>query len=191
MCVVAAGSFLFETRLGCLDERVPERTRRFTAALQDMLTSSLYVIVGERLHQKLNTPFWRRHADSWNRLFAIGQPQSLDISDTQADPAPANHAGEGIRLLFSLPNAMQPTISSPSPLYPHSVSPPSALPFLRPTRVRSSSAYPLPSLPCPYDPRNHGWKDAISFPAGAGLSGARTPNVFSACETANKSYFAN
>jgi len=72
VCVVAAGSFLFETRLGCLDEQVPERTRRFTSALQDMLTSSLYLIVGEQLHQKLNTPFWRRHADAWDRLFAIG-----------------------------------------------------------------------------------------------------------------------
>jgi len=73
LCDTAAGTFLFETRLGCLDSEVPERTRRFTAALQDMLSSSLYVIVGERLHQQLNTPFWRRHTDAWDRLFAIGQ----------------------------------------------------------------------------------------------------------------------
>jgi len=73
VCVAAAGSFLFETRLGCLQLQVPERTLKFITALQDMLTSSLYLIVGEQLHQKLNTSFWRRHADSWNRLFAIGQ----------------------------------------------------------------------------------------------------------------------
>ena len=73
MCGLAAGTFLFETRLGCLEPQVPERTRKFNGALQDMLTSSLYLIVGEELHQKLNTSFWRRHADSWDRLFAIGE----------------------------------------------------------------------------------------------------------------------
>jgi len=71
--VVAAGTFLFETRLGCLELQVPERTRKFHTALEDMLTSSLYLIVGEQLHQKLNTPFWQRHTDAWDRLFAIGQ----------------------------------------------------------------------------------------------------------------------
>jgi len=73
LCAVAAGTFLFETRLGCLQMQVPERTLKFISATQDMMTSSLYLIVGEQLHQKLNTPFWRRLADSWNRLFAIGQ----------------------------------------------------------------------------------------------------------------------
>jgi len=76
-CVIAAGTFLFETRLGCLQLQVPERTRKFIGALEDMLKSSLYLIVGEELHQKLNTSFWRRHADSWDRLFAIGQSHLL------------------------------------------------------------------------------------------------------------------
>jgi len=82
VCLVAAGSFLFETRLGCLQLQVPERTRNFIGALQDMLTSSLYLIVGEQLHQKLNTPFWRRHADSWDRLFAIGQFAAFKLPST-------------------------------------------------------------------------------------------------------------
>jgi len=69
----AAGTFLFETRFGCLEPVVPERTRKFIAALQEMLESSLYLIVGERFHQRLNTPFWRRHAAAWGQLFDIAK----------------------------------------------------------------------------------------------------------------------
>ena len=72
LLVTAAGTFLFETRLGCLQPVVPERTRQFVFALQEMLESSLYLIVGERLHYRLNTPFWRRHAAAWDQLFDIG-----------------------------------------------------------------------------------------------------------------------
>lgn len=69
----AAGTFLFETRLGCLEEPIPVRTQQFIDATQEMLTSSLYLIIGERLHQKLNTRFWRRHRTAWDTMFQIGK----------------------------------------------------------------------------------------------------------------------
>ena len=104
VCLVAAGSFLFETRLGCLQLQVPERTRNFIGALQDMLTSSLYLIVGEQLHQKLNTPFWRRHADSWDRLFAIAKELVDERRAALGDGRHSDAQSDGVYLTYLLSN---------------------------------------------------------------------------------------
>ncbi|ESO02810.1 hypothetical protein HELRODRAFT_81128 [Helobdella robusta] len=69
----AAGSFLFETRLGCLAPSIPTRTQKFLDSLQEMMTSSLYLIVGEKIHQRLNTRFWRKHEKSWDNIFSFGK----------------------------------------------------------------------------------------------------------------------
>ena len=70
--IAASGSFLFETRLGCLQPHVPARTCQFIDAMQQMMDSSLYLIVGDRLHRALNTSYWRRHKHAWDQLFSIG-----------------------------------------------------------------------------------------------------------------------
>ena len=81
----------------------------------------------------------------------------------------------GARLSFTLPNFM---------LRPHSPLHPSLLHhYLRPFPFHIPFIYALlPSLlflllPCPYDPRNHAWKNAIRFLAAAGLNGVGPPNV--------------
>lgn len=64
---------MFETRLGCLNDTIPERTQSFITATQDMMVSSLYVLIGERLHQRFQTRFWKRHEQAWDKMFKIGK----------------------------------------------------------------------------------------------------------------------
>jgi len=70
--VAASGSFLFETRLGCLQPVVPRRTCQFVDAMHRMMDSSLPLIVADRLHRALNTSYWRRHEHAWHQLFTVG-----------------------------------------------------------------------------------------------------------------------
>ena len=80
-----------------------------------------------------------------------------------------------------------PTLVPPPPTF---LSQPLALTFSYPAHLRSISAPPCPvvrPLPCPYDPGNSTWKNAVSkqiywcivgFPADAGPGGARPPSTF-------------
>ena len=70
---VAVGAFLFETRLGCLEDQIPARTQQFIDATQEMMSATLYLIVGEKLHKKLNTPFWKKHKVAWDKMFDISE----------------------------------------------------------------------------------------------------------------------
>lgn len=74
MCVcVAAGLCILESRLGCLADDMPEKASQFISAIGDMMSSSLYVIVMDGLHKKLNTRYWQKHVDAWNRILDIGE----------------------------------------------------------------------------------------------------------------------
>ncbi len=69
----AIGAVLFETRMGCLGEQVPEKVQTFINAIAEMMASSLQIMIGEDIHRRLNTRFWRRHQEAWDTLFAISR----------------------------------------------------------------------------------------------------------------------
>lgn len=73
VCIAAAGLCILESRLGCLADDMPEKASQFISAIGDMMSSSLYVIVMDGLHKKLNTRYWQKHVDSWNRILDIGK----------------------------------------------------------------------------------------------------------------------
>ncbi|XP_061779473.1 sterol 26-hydroxylase, mitochondrial [Nerophis lumbriciformis] len=68
----AISSILFETRLGCLQEDIPEDTERFIAAVNDMLTLSETVVVFPRWMRSA-FPFWERFVQAWDDLYNIAQ----------------------------------------------------------------------------------------------------------------------
>lgn len=71
---VGISSILFETRLGCLKEDIPQQTLRFIAAVSNMLTLSDMVILFPRWTRNI-LPFWRRFVQAWDDLYDIGRQQ--------------------------------------------------------------------------------------------------------------------
>ncbi|XP_060888966.1 sterol 26-hydroxylase, mitochondrial [Labrus mixtus] len=63
-------SILFETRLGCLQEEIPENTLRFISAVNDMLTLSETVVLFPRWSRGV-LPFWRRFVQAWDDLYDV------------------------------------------------------------------------------------------------------------------------
>ncbi|XP_070786752.1 sterol 26-hydroxylase, mitochondrial isoform X2 [Enoplosus armatus] len=61
-------SILFETRLGCLQEEIPQDTLRFIAATNDMLTLSETVVLLPRWSRSV-LPFWKRFVQAWDDLY--------------------------------------------------------------------------------------------------------------------------
>lgn len=96
----AVGSFLFETRLGCLKPNIPTRTQVFLDNLIEMMASSLYLIVGEKLHQKLNTSYWQRHSNSWDQVFKIGK----ELIDEKMEALDKKETSTGLYLSYLLNN---------------------------------------------------------------------------------------
>ncbi|XP_074520526.1 sterol 26-hydroxylase, mitochondrial [Halichoeres trimaculatus] len=65
-------SILFETRLGCLQEEIPEDTLRFISAVNDMLELSETVVLFPRWSRGV-LPFWRRFVQAWDDLYDVAQ----------------------------------------------------------------------------------------------------------------------
>ncbi|KAM4711304.1 sterol 26-hydroxylase, mitochondrial isoform 2-T2 [Anableps anableps] len=65
-------AILFETRLGCLQEEIPEDTLRFIAAINNMLTLSDIVILLPRWSRRV-LPFWKRFVQAWDDLYDVAQ----------------------------------------------------------------------------------------------------------------------
>ncbi|XP_035984285.1 sterol 26-hydroxylase, mitochondrial [Fundulus heteroclitus] len=63
---------LFETRLGCLQEEIPEDTLRFITAVNNMLTLSDIVILLPRWSRSV-LPFWKRFVQAWDDLYGVAQ----------------------------------------------------------------------------------------------------------------------
>ncbi|XP_038158195.1 sterol 26-hydroxylase, mitochondrial [Cyprinodon tularosa] len=63
---------LFETRLGCLQEEIPEDTLRFIAAVNNMLTLSDIVILMPCWSRSI-LPFWKRFVQAWDDLYDVAQ----------------------------------------------------------------------------------------------------------------------
>ncbi|XP_067116323.1 sterol 26-hydroxylase, mitochondrial [Osmerus mordax] len=65
-------SILFETRLGCLKEEIPEDTLRFIAAANTMLTLSETVLFFPRWSRRV-LPFWKRFVQAWDDLYDVAR----------------------------------------------------------------------------------------------------------------------
>ncbi|XP_010884836.2 sterol 26-hydroxylase, mitochondrial-like isoform X1 [Esox lucius] len=65
-------SILFETRLGCLQDEIPEDTLKFIAAVGDMLTLSEIVLFLPLWTRKV-LPFWKRFVQAWDDLVGVAQ----------------------------------------------------------------------------------------------------------------------
>ncbi|GAA6224582.1 sterol 26-hydroxylase, mitochondrial-like [Lates japonicus] len=65
-------SILFETRLGCLEDEIPQDTKRFIAAVSNMLTLSDMVVLFPRWSRSI-LPFWKRFVQAWDDLYDVAQ----------------------------------------------------------------------------------------------------------------------
>ncbi|XP_029986526.1 sterol 26-hydroxylase, mitochondrial [Sphaeramia orbicularis] len=65
-------SILFETRLGCLQEDIPQDTLRFISAVNSMLTLSEVVVLLPRWTRRV-LPFWTRFVRAWDDLYDVAQ----------------------------------------------------------------------------------------------------------------------
>lgn len=68
---------LFETRMGCLNEVVPEETEKFIFSVGEMFRLSHIVILFPKSVWPY-LPFWKSFVAAWDHLFKVGEsePQS-------------------------------------------------------------------------------------------------------------------
>ncbi|XP_028990143.1 sterol 26-hydroxylase, mitochondrial [Betta splendens] len=89
-------SILFESRLGCLQEEIPQQTLRFIAAVNDMLTLSDMVILFPRWTRSV-LPFWKRFVQAWDNLYNIAKElidrriSELEAQVQRGEPAEATY----------------------------------------------------------------------------------------------------
>lgn len=81
--LLGISSILFETRLGCLQEEIPEDILRFIAAVSDMLTLSETVVLFP-LWSRGVLPFWKRFVQAWDDICDIGTQQQKQHKETVA-----------------------------------------------------------------------------------------------------------
>ncbi|XP_062862055.1 sterol 26-hydroxylase, mitochondrial-like isoform X2 [Trichomycterus rosablanca] len=61
-------SILFETRIGCLENEIPQETQHFIDSIAKMLTYTMPVTMLPKWTRNY-LPFWRRFVDSWDGIF--------------------------------------------------------------------------------------------------------------------------
>ncbi|CAK6971717.1 sterol 26-hydroxylase%2C mitochondrial [Scomber scombrus] len=65
-------SVLFETRMGCMNEEVPEETQKFIFSVGEMFRlSPIIVLFPKSLWPKL--PFWKQFVAVWDHLFKVAE----------------------------------------------------------------------------------------------------------------------
>lgn len=65
-------SVLFETRMGCMDETIPEETQKFITSVGEMFRLSQVVIIFPRFVWPY-LPFWKRFVATWDHLFKVSE----------------------------------------------------------------------------------------------------------------------
>ncbi|KAJ1184111.1 hypothetical protein NDU88_000921 [Pleurodeles waltl] len=65
-------AILFETRLGCLEEKIPPETQHFIDSIAQMFKNNIYVMMLPTWTQGI-LPFWTRYLDGWDTIFAFGK----------------------------------------------------------------------------------------------------------------------
>uniref|UniRef100_A0A6Q2YCV0 Cytochrome P450 family 27 subfamily A member 3 n=1 Tax=Esox lucius TaxID=8010 RepID=A0A6Q2YCV0_ESOLU len=67
-------SVLFETRMGCLNEEVPEETQKFITSVGEMFRLSPIVILFPKYTWPY-LPFWKHFVAVWDHLFLVAEQQ--------------------------------------------------------------------------------------------------------------------
>lgn len=65
-------SILFEKRLGCLQENIPEETKQFIKAVGDMLTLSETVIFFPKWTRSI-LPYWKNFVKAWDTIYEVSE----------------------------------------------------------------------------------------------------------------------
>ncbi|XP_078535356.1 sterol 26-hydroxylase, mitochondrial-like [Lissotriton helveticus] len=65
-------AILFETRLGCLEERIPPETQKFIDSIGYMFKNSVFATVLPTWTRGV-LPFWNRYLEGWDTIFNIGK----------------------------------------------------------------------------------------------------------------------
>lgn len=76
-------SILFETRIGCLKQQIPEGTQEFINSIVQMFSNSPYVIVMPKWSRPL-LPYWRRYNAGWEGIFTFAQ-KLIDLKMEQIE----------------------------------------------------------------------------------------------------------
>jgi len=65
----SVGTVLFETRLGCLEDPVPEDVQRFVDAIAEVFLSVTPASIFYKWQRKLGSPIMKRHFEAWDYVF--------------------------------------------------------------------------------------------------------------------------
>lgn len=65
-------SVLFENRMGCLNEQVPEETQKFIISVGEMFHLSQIVTLFPKSTWPY-LPFWKKFVVAWDHLFKVGE----------------------------------------------------------------------------------------------------------------------
>lgn len=71
---------LFETRMGCMNEVVPEETQKFIVSVGEMFRLSQIIVLFPQ-HTWPYVPFWKKFVATWDHLFKVGEQHSLQPDD--------------------------------------------------------------------------------------------------------------
>lgn len=106
---------LFETRIGCLKQQVPAETQHFIDSINLMFKNSIFATVLPRWSRKV-LPFWDRYLDSWDTIFAFGEPWGWAQTPSRGGQPPRRAAerGQGA-FLFGHPASARLSVHSGSP----------------------------------------------------------------------------
>ncbi|KAM5153318.1 sterol 26-hydroxylase, mitochondrial [Mantella aurantiaca] len=63
---------VFETRIGCLDKRIPPETQRFIDSIAEMLKNSVYATYLPAWTRRV-LPYWSAYLEGWDRIFSFGK----------------------------------------------------------------------------------------------------------------------
>lgn len=82
-------SVLFENRMGCLNEQVPEETEKFIISVGEMFQLSQIVTLFPKSTWPY-LPFWKRFVAAWDHLFKVGEDNTssftLHVIDQRSPP---------------------------------------------------------------------------------------------------------
>lgn len=76
-------SVLFETRMGCMNEVVPEETQKFIVSVGEMFRLSQIIVLFPQSTWPY-VPFWKKFVATWDHLFKVGEQPSLGAEDQRA-----------------------------------------------------------------------------------------------------------
>ncbi|XP_075887117.1 cytochrome P450 [Nelusetta ayraudi] len=94
-------SVLFENRMGCLNEQVPEETQKFIISVGEMFQLSQIVILFPKSTWPY-LPFWKKFVAAWDHLFKVAEEQVNKKMEEIHDKVDLKQDVEGAYLTYLL-----------------------------------------------------------------------------------------